>query len=160
MRSRTRHRAGKLFRIQLSKEVLNTRFWVHSPLPPRPLKAVVVSALSKVLSKEQQGLWMGNLASAGSAGRIIAPTIAGYVYSATQSHTGLIPLAACFAMISEDPFRLLGHDSRIVVGGPADLVLLPAPSRAATVSEIGRPLWGMKAGRMTFEAPAPRLFRP
>lgn len=69
-------------------------------------------------------------------------------------------LAACFAMISEDPFRLLGHDSRIVVGGPADLVLLPAPSRAATVSEIGRPLWGMKAGRMTFEAPAPRLFRP
>ena len=68
------------------------------PLPPRPLKAVVVSAHSKVLSKEQQGQWMGNLASAGSAGRIIAPTIAGYVYSATQSHTGLIPLAACFAI--------------------------------------------------------------
>mmetsp|Transcript_9034 Transcript_9034/g.31121 ORF Transcript_9034/g.31121 Transcript_9034/m.31121 type:complete len:320 (+) Transcript_9034:907-1866(+) len=61
-------------------------------------QTVVVSALSKVLSKEQQGLWMGNLASAGSAGRIIAPTIAGYVYSATQSHTGLIPLAACFAI--------------------------------------------------------------
>lgn len=61
-------------------------------------QTVVVSALSKVLSKEQQGLWMGNLASAGSAGRIIAPTIAGYVYSATQSHTGLIPLAACFVI--------------------------------------------------------------
>ncbi|QDZ23465.1 MFS general substrate transporter [Chloropicon primus] len=61
-------------------------------------QTVVVSALSKVLSKEQQGIWMGNLASAGSAGRILAPTIAGYVYSSTHSHTGFVPLTSCFVI--------------------------------------------------------------
>ena len=58
-------------------------------------QTVVVSALSKVLSSEQQGIWMGNLASAGSAGRIVAPTVAGYIYHRFQEHTGLIPLASC-----------------------------------------------------------------
>ena len=61
-------------------------------------QTVVVSALSKVLSKDQQGLWMGNLASAGSAGRIVAPTIAGYVYNALHEHTGLVPLLGCFCI--------------------------------------------------------------
>ena len=61
-------------------------------------QTVVVSALSKVLSKEQQGLWMGNLASAGSAGRIVAPTVAGFVYNSMHEHTGLIPLASCFGI--------------------------------------------------------------
>ncbi|WP_226622557.1 amidohydrolase family protein [Alloyangia pacifica] len=69
-------------------------------------------------------------------------------------------LAACFAMVSSDPFRLLGVSDRIEVGVPADLVLLPCESRAAAVAEIRRPVWGMRAGRMTFEAPAPRILRP
>ncbi|WP_245752727.1 hypothetical protein [Poseidonocella pacifica] len=63
-------------------------------------------------------------------------------------------------MISDDPFHLLGHCADITVGSRVDLVLLPCASRAATVAEIGRPLWGMRAGRLTFDAPAPRLIKP
>ncbi|MCA0994561.1 amidohydrolase family protein [Alloyangia pacifica] len=69
-------------------------------------------------------------------------------------------LSACFDMVSGAAFRLLGRDPVIRLGSAADLVLLPGASRAATVAEIGRPLWGMRAGRMSFEAPAPRLLRP
>ncbi|GGG84286.1 amidohydrolase [Salipiger pallidus] len=69
-------------------------------------------------------------------------------------------LAACFEMICDAPFRLLGVDSALAVGSPADMVLLPNASGAASVAEIGRPLWGIKAGRQTFDAPAPRLLRP
>ena len=61
-------------------------------------QTVVVSALSKVLTSEQQGLWMGNLASAGSAGRIVAPTLAGHIYNALHEHTGVIPLSFCFGV--------------------------------------------------------------
>ena len=42
----------------------------------------------------------------------------------------------------------------------ADLVLLPSESDAMAVAEIARPLWGMKAGRLSFERPAERLFPP
>ena len=69
-------------------------------------------------------------------------------------------LTACFEMVSSDPFRLLGVSDRIEVGGPADLVLLPCESRASAVAEIRRPVWGLRGGRMTFEAPAPRILRP
>jgi len=69
-------------------------------------------------------------------------------------------LADCFAMISTDPFRLLGKEARIEVGAEADLVLLPCQTGAAAIAEISRPLWGMKAGVMTFEAPPPRLLPP
>lgn len=69
-------------------------------------------------------------------------------------------LTACFEMVSSDPFRLLGVPDRIEVGGPADLVLLPCESRASAVAEIRRPVWGLRGGRMTFEAPAPRILRP
>ena len=58
-------------------------------------QTVVVSALSKVLTREQQGLWMGNLAAAGSAGRIMAPLLAGFLYTELESHTGLVPVAFC-----------------------------------------------------------------
>ena len=69
-------------------------------------------------------------------------------------------LTACFEMVSSAPFRLLGVSDRIEVGGPADLVLLPCESRASAVAEIWRPVWGLRGGRMTFEAPAPRILRP
>lgn len=69
-------------------------------------------------------------------------------------------LTACFEMVSSAPFRLLGVSDRIEVGGPADLVLLPCESRASAVAEIRRPVWGLRGGRMTFEAPAPRILRP
>ena len=69
-------------------------------------------------------------------------------------------LSDCFAMISTDPFRLLGKEARIGVGAEADLVLLPCQTGAAAIAEISRPVWGMKAGVMTFEAPQPRLLPP
>ncbi|MBE9638452.1 amidohydrolase family protein [Salipiger mangrovisoli] len=69
-------------------------------------------------------------------------------------------LTACFAMVSSHPFRLLGVSDRIEPGTAANLVLLPCDSRAAAVAEIRRPVWGMRAGKMTFEAPAPRVLRP
>ncbi|MBY6006379.1 amidohydrolase family protein [Salipiger bermudensis] len=87
------------------------------------------------------------------------PRMANLFANVAQLGTGE-ELSACFAMISAAPFRLLGRDARIAEGTPADLVLLPGSSAAATVAEIGRPLWGMRAGRMTFEAPAPRLLGP
>lgn len=65
-----------------------------------------------------------------------------------------------FAMVTEAPFRLMGRDPVIREGAPADLVALPCTSRADTVAEIGRPIWGVKAGKPSFEAPQPRLFRP
>ena len=68
-------------------------------------------------------------------------------------------LADCFAMVTQAPFRLLGRDPVIREGAPADLVALPCASGADTVAEIGRPIWGMKSGRITFDAPQPRLFR-
>lgn len=40
------------------------------------------SALSKVLPPHQVGRWMGYQASAGSAGRVVGPLLAGYVYQA------------------------------------------------------------------------------
>ena len=60
-------------------------------------QTVVVSALSKVLTREQQGLWMGNLAAAGSAGRIAAPLLSGFLYTKLKSHTGFIPVLLCLA---------------------------------------------------------------
>src|SRR6056297_3182125 len=69
-------------------------------------------------------------------------------------------LSDCFAMISTDPFRLLGKEARIGVGSQADLVLLPCQTGATAIAEISRPVWGMKAGVMTFEAPQPRLLPP
>ncbi|GGE27917.1 amidohydrolase [Primorskyibacter flagellatus] len=69
-------------------------------------------------------------------------------------------LSACFDMITTAPNRLLGRDDRIAEGDTADLVLLSCGDAVAAVSEITRPLWGMKAGRLTFDAPRPALLRP
>ncbi|SIS58917.1 cytosine deaminase [Roseivivax lentus] len=69
-------------------------------------------------------------------------------------------LEGCFAMVTESPFRLLGRDPVIREGAPADLVALPVQSRADAVAEIGRPIWGVKGGALSFEAPQPRLHRP
>lgn len=66
-------------------------------------------------------------------------------------------LERCFDMIVNDPFHLLGKDPMIAKGSAADLVLLPTQSACSSVAEIARPLWGMRGGVMTFDAPAPRL---
>lgn len=66
-------------------------------------------------------------------------------------------LAACFAMVTDDAARLLRVEHGLQPGAPADLVLLDAPTAAAAVAELAQPLWGMKAGRMTFTRPRPVL---
>ncbi|SEN70267.1 amidohydrolase family protein [Palleronia pelagia] len=69
-------------------------------------------------------------------------------------------LTNCFAMVTDAPFRLLGRDPVLREGAPADLVALPCSCRADAVAEIGRPIWGVKNGALSFEAPQPRLLRP
>ncbi|SOB96454.1 amidohydrolase family protein [Thalassospira xiamenensis] len=69
-------------------------------------------------------------------------------------------LEMCFAMVADSPAKLLGRPTEIMIGGAATFIALPAQSRAQVVSEISRPVWGMKDGRVTFEYPAPRLLHP
>jgi len=79
---------------------------------------------------------------------------------ANVAQIGDIPgLERCFDMIVNDPFRLLGKDPTITKGSSADLVLLPTQNASSSVAEIARPLWGMRGGKMTFDAPAPRLLK-
>ena len=67
-------------------------------------------------------------------------------------------LAGCLGMVTDDAARLLRvADYGVRVGAPADLVLLDAPDAAAAVAELAQPLWGMKAGRMTFSRTRPVL---
>ncbi len=67
-------------------------------------------------------------------------------------------LAGCLHMITTDAARLLrAPDYGVRVGMPADLVLLDAPDAASAVAELAQPLWGMKAGRLTFTRPRPTL---
>ena len=51
-------------------------------------------------------------------------------------------------------------DYGVAVGNPADLVLFDGVDAAGVVAEVAPPLWGMKAGRMTFSRPAAMLHRP
>ena len=51
-------------------------------------------------------------------------------------------------------------DYGIRIGAPADLVLLDCVSADAAVGELAPPLWGMKAGRLSFTRTRPVLHRP
>ncbi len=70
-------------------------------------------------------------------------------------------LAGCLHMVTTDAARLMRASAYgIHVGAPADLVLLDASEAAAAVAELAQPLWGMKAGHMTFIRPRPTLHPP
>jgi cytosine/creatinine deaminase len=69
-------------------------------------------------------------------------------------------LETCFAMVADAPAKLLGRSSKIAVGEAASFIVLPAKSRAQVISEISRPIWGMKDGRVTFAHPAATIFHP
>ena len=70
-------------------------------------------------------------------------------------------LAGCLQMVTADAAKLLGtHGYGVRVGAPADLVLLDAPGAASAVAELAQPLWGMKAGRLTFNRSRPVLHAP
>jgi cytosine/creatinine deaminase len=70
-------------------------------------------------------------------------------------------LSDCLAMVTERAARLLNlTDYGIVIGRPADLVVLDAVSSAEAVATIAPPLFGLKAGRRTFTRPAAVLHDP
>lgn len=70
-------------------------------------------------------------------------------------------LRGCLDMVTTDAARLLGTaEYGVRTGAPADLVLLDAPGPAVAVAELAQPLWGMKAGRMTFTRGRPVLHTP
>jgi len=67
-------------------------------------------------------------------------------------------LAGCLDMITTRPARAMRlNDYGVAVGNPADLVALDAADATSAIAEIAQPLWGMKAGRLTFIRPAPQL---
>ena len=67
-------------------------------------------------------------------------------------------LAGCLDMVTQAAARLMRLDDYgIRVGGAADLVLLDATDPAACVAQLAQPLWGMKAGRISFTRPRPTL---
>jgi cytosine/creatinine deaminase len=70
-------------------------------------------------------------------------------------------IAACLDMVTADAARLMNfEDYGIVVGKPADLLVLDCESSFSAVAELARPLVGFKAGRKSFEAARPRLCLP
>jgi cytosine/creatinine deaminase len=67
-------------------------------------------------------------------------------------------LSSCLDMVTTLPAKLMKlHDYGIVIGNPADFVVLDCMDRTAAVAEIARPLFGMKSGRRTFVCPPPKL---
>jgi cytosine/creatinine deaminase len=69
-------------------------------------------------------------------------------------------LAACFDMVTTLPAKLMNlRDYGVVVGNPADLVVLDCADRSGAIAEVARPLFGMKNGRRTFICPPARLLR-
>ena len=60
-------------------------------------------------------------------------------------------LAACLGMVTDEAARMMRLEGYgVEVGNAADLVLFDAVSPEGLVAEIGRPVGGMKAGRVTF----------
>jgi cytosine deaminase len=70
-------------------------------------------------------------------------------------------LRECFAMLTERSARLLNlSDYGLVVGNPADIVVIDASSPEQAVAEIREPLAVFKRGRRTVTRHAPELVRP
>ena len=63
-------------------------------------------------------------------------------------------LAGCLDMITGSAARLMNlPDYGIAVGNRADLVALDATDLAGAIAALAQPLWGVKAGRISFERP-------
>ena len=83
------------------------------------------------------------------------------LYANTAQLGRLAELADCFRMITDKSARLMGIDDYgLKLGAPADLVVLDHSDPALAVAELAQPLMGFKAGRRTFERPAPQLLDP
>jgi cytosine/creatinine deaminase len=70
-------------------------------------------------------------------------------------------LRECFAMLTERSARLLNlTDYGLVIGNPADIVIIDAQSTDQAVAEIRQPLAVFKHGRQTVVHHLPELLRP
>ena len=70
-------------------------------------------------------------------------------------------LATCFDMVTAHAAKLMNLDDYgIVVGNPADLIVLDSGDEAMAVAEVAHPLLGIKRGRRSFSRAAPRLHPP
>ena len=79
-----------------------------------------------------------------------------YANIAQIGHTS--DMLSCLDMVTTLPAKLMNlKDYGIVVGNPADLVVLDSKDPAAAIAELARPLFGLKRGRRTFICPPARL---
>ena len=70
-------------------------------------------------------------------------------------------LAGCVDMVTGRAAQLMrSADYGIRVGGMADLVLFDAETASGAVAALAQPLWGMKAGRLSFTRERVALHRP
>ena len=70
-------------------------------------------------------------------------------------------LAACFDMVTAQPAKLMNLDDYgIVVGNPADVIVLDSCDAAMAVAEVAYPILGIKRGRRSFSRAAPHLYPP
>lgn len=70
-------------------------------------------------------------------------------------------LAACLDMVTSGPAKLMNlKDYGIVVGNPADIVVLDSISASAAIAELAQPLMAMKNGRISFSRPVPEIYWP
>jgi cytosine deaminase len=70
-------------------------------------------------------------------------------------------LANCLDMVTSASAKILNStDYGILVGNPADIVVLDCATKAEAVCAIAQPLFGLKRGVQTFARPAATLHRP
>jgi cytosine/creatinine deaminase len=70
-------------------------------------------------------------------------------------------LAACLDMVTSGPAKLMNlKDYGIVVGNPADIVVLDSISASAAIAELAQPLMAMKNGRISFSRPVAEIYWP
>jgi len=70
-------------------------------------------------------------------------------------------LAECFRMLTDRSARLMNcADYGLVVGNPADIVVIDATSGAEAIARIAQPVAAFKRGRQTMRWPAPEIIAP
>jgi len=82
-------------------------------------------------------------------------------FYANVAQAGVSEFETCLDLVTELPARLMNlTDYGIVVGNPADLVVLDTDSGPNAIAELPDVLAGFKRGRQVFERPRPVLFKP
>jgi len=82
-------------------------------------------------------------------------------FYANVAQAGVSEFETCLDLVTDLPARLLNlTDYGIVVGNPADLVVLDTDSGPNAIAELPDLLAGFKQGRQVFERRSPVLFKP